>query len=243
MVVDKSLSIVIPCYNESQNLEKLIRNIQHNLKNIDFKVEVILINNGSTDDTKNKLFNLVQLDNKIKIINIEKNIGYGHGILTGLSKAKNNFLCWTHADLQCDFNDCLRGFEILYKKYLIYDNKVLLKGKRLKRNYLDVIFTKLMSNYIRLVCRIKLEDINAQPKIFHRSIYKHFKNPPHDFLLDFYLMKICKEKKFEILNLDVFFLDRKYGEAKGGGSLLGKIRLSLRTAYYIIKYNYGNNNS
>ena len=50
-------------------------------------------------------------------------------------------------------------------------------------------------------------------------------------------------ENYRILNQDVHFLDRIYGVSKGGGSFFGKIKLSLRTAYYIVKYRYGNNNT
>ena len=117
-MIEKTLSIIIPCYNESKNLEKLIKNIKKILEQVNFNIEVILVNNGSTDNTENKLQELLKENKKIKVVNIEKNIGYGNGILAGLSYAKNNYLGWTHADLQCDFNDCLKGFEILYQANL-----------------------------------------------------------------------------------------------------------------------------
>ena len=100
-----------------------------------------------------------------------------------------------------------------------------------------------MSIFIKLICKVSLEDINAQPKIFTRDLFLKFKNPPNDFLIDFYLMNLSQINKYEILKLDVDFKDRKFGIAKGGGSIFGKIRLSIKTAYYIIKYTYGNNNS
>ena len=240
---EKTLSIIIPCYNESQNLKKLIIVIEIALKKINFEVEVILVNNGSTDNTY-EIINGLSVNNKyIKFVNIKKNIGYGNGILKGLSCAKKNYLAWTHADLQCDFNDCLSGFETLYQNNLNKETNYLLKGKRLNRKFLDNLFTRLMSIFIKVLCKVDLEDINAQPKIFPRKLYNLFSNPPKDFLLDFYLMYLSQRNNYKILNLNVNFLERLYGESKGGGTLFGKIRLSLRTAYYIWKYNYGNHNT
>lgn len=239
----KTLSVIIPCYNESENLEKLIKKIQIDLDNINYEVEVILVNNGSVDDTQEKLNKLLKDNKFIRHLNIKKNIGYGNGVLEGLSQARNNFFGWTHADLQCEFNDCLKGFEILYQKTKDKNINYLLKGKRLNRNFLDSLFTKLMSIFIRIFCKVDLEDINAQPKIFPRKIYNLFKDPPKDFLLDFYLMKLASENNYEIYSLDVNFSDRKHGKPKGGGSILGKFILSIKTAYYVIKYQNGNNNT
>ena len=99
-----------------------------------------------------------------------------------------------------------------------------------------------MSIFIKVFCKVKL-DINAQPKLFSRKFYSLFKNPPKDFLLDFYLLHLASVHNYQILDLDVDFSDRKYGKAKGGGSFLGKIILSIKTAYYVVKYQYGNNNT
>ena len=242
-MIEKTLSIIIPCYNESKNLEDLIKNIKKILEKINYNIEIILVNNGSTDNTESKLRELLEENKKIKVVNIKKNIGYGNGILTGLSYAKNNFLGWTHADLQCDFSDCLEGFEILYQANLKNESNYLLKGRRFNRNYLDVFFTRLMSIFIKVLCQFDLEDVNAQPKIFPRQLYNLFETPPKDFLLDFYLMHLSIKNNYKILNKDVYFSNRIHGEAKGGGSFFGKIKLSLRTAYYIFKYRYGNNNT
>ncbi len=240
---DKSLSIIIPCYNEAENLEKLIEIIKSELNKLSYKIEVILINNGSTDNTQEILNKLLKNNQAISYFNIDKNIGYGNGILLGLSKAKNEFLGWTHADLQCDFKDCLKAFEILYRNTNESNLNFLIKGKRINRKFTDNLFTKLMSIFIKIFCRVHLEDINAQPKLFSRKFYSLFNNPPRDFLLDFYLLHLSSIHNYKILDLDVDFSERKYGKAKGGGSLLGKVILSIKTAYYVVKYHNGNNYS
>jgi len=242
-MLEKNISIIIPCFNESKNLEKLVNRIKIDLKKVDYFVEVILVNNGSTDDSQMKIEELLKQSRSIKVVNLVNNIGYGNGILAGLSHAKNNFLGWTHADLQCDFIDCLNGFDILYKNIQNTGDNYLLKGKRLNRSFLDYFFTKLMSIFVKFFCKVDLDDINAQPKIFSRKLYNLFENPPKDFLLDFYLMNLSKKYNYKLLNLDVNFSKRLHGKPKGGGSLIGKIKLSIKTAYYILKYQNGNNYS
>lgn len=239
---EKTLSIIIPCYNESKNLEKLVNTIDGALKNLEYKVEVILVNNGSTDNTRQKIQDLLKINTNIKTVNVKKNIGYGNGILKGLSYAQNNYLGWTHADLQCDFNDCLKGFEILYPFYKNGKLNYLLKGKRINRKLLDNFFTKLMTFFIKILCKVDLQDINAQPKIFPRKLYNLFNNPPKDFLLDFYLMFLSKRYNYIALDLNVNFFKRRYGDSKGGGSFFGKIKLSVKTIYYLLKFHRKNRN-
>ena len=72
------LSIVIPCYNEEKNINPLFEKIEE-LLNLDKNLEIIIVNNGSTDDTGKNIINsnLVR-EGKIIIHEIKENIGYGH---------------------------------------------------------------------------------------------------------------------------------------------------------------------
>ena len=119
----KKLSIIIPCFNESKSMPILLENFFEKLKRKD--VELIIVNNGSDDNTKKVLLKYKKKYKGLNIINIKKNIGYGNGILVGMKKAKGIFLSWTHADLQTDPYDVINGFEKFDKKL---STKIFIKG-------------------------------------------------------------------------------------------------------------------
>ena len=124
------LSLIIPCYNESDNLELLINKlfeIEHNF------YEIILVNNGSIDDTKSIAKGLIRGKPKFRLINLNKNIGYGHGIMSGVKKSSGDIIAWTHADLQTDPIDVVDAFNE-YIKFPDYKNSII-KGKRIGRNF------------------------------------------------------------------------------------------------------------
>ena len=81
----------------------------------------------------------------------------------------------------------------------------------------------------------KINDINAQPKLFPKSFLTYLENHPNDFSLDLFFLVIAKNNGFKIINHDVTMKKRLHGEAKGGGSLKGKIKLIKRTLLYIIE--------
>jgi glycosyltransferase involved in cell wall biosynthesis len=225
------LSIIIPCYNESESVEILV----NKCKQIqDSDIEIILVDNGSTDNTHETLTNL-NVSKQINSIRIDKNIGYGNGILKGLEKAKGNIVSWTHADLQTDIFDVIKAFKI-YEKELT-NQLCLVKGERKKRNFLDAFFTFSMGLYCSIVLRKWFYDINAQPKVFHRKFLKKFKNPPKDFSLDLFVLHFFKTNKIKIRSFPVSFDKRKFGEAKGGGTFRGKLKLIKRTLIYVNKLN------
>jgi len=223
------LSIIIPCYNEELSLKKLVDNC---LEYINNDVEIILVDNGSTDKTYNSLLSF-NLPSNIVPVRVEENLGYGNGILYGLNLAKGEVISWTHADLQTDVSDVLKG----YKKFEneLISKKCMVKGERKKRNLLDFLFTFAMGIYSSIILNKWMYDINAQPKIFHRSFLNEFDNPPLDFSLDLFLIYFFKSKNIKVNSFPVLFNKREYGEAKGGGTFKGKINLIIRTLKYIHK--------
>jgi len=92
-----------------------------------------------------------------------------------------------------------------------------------------------MGIYSSIILNKWMYDINAQPKIFHRSFLNEFDNPPLDFSLDLFLIYFFKSKNIKVNSFPVLFNKREYGEAKGGGTFKGKINLIIRTLKYIHK--------
>ena len=226
-------SFIIPSFNEAQNLPKLCNKLIKILRKNN-KLEIVIVNNGSTDQTTNILKK--QKINKFKnfkILNLKKNIGYGHGILSGLKIAKGEILTWFHADLQADPSEIFRALIKNQKKIL--NNQFIVKGKRTNRSFFDNFFTFFMSSFVNFIFKTSISDINAQPKMFNKKIIKKFKNPPNDFSLDLYFLLIAYFNNYKIIEFPIFWGERYSGIAKGGGSIVGKIKLTVRSLIYIRK--------
>ncbi len=229
------LSIVIPCYNESPNLKALTAKCFDIVTN-NAGVEIILVDNGSTDDSPAVMKNLLQQYNQsnLRTHRVPVNKGYGFGITEGLSVAKGDYLCWTHADLQTDLNDCLIAYKLIRNEK---SNSSVVKGRRKGRSLFDVLFTWLMSAYVLFKLRVQISDINAQPKIFKRTFWERINaKAPADFSLDLYLL-INAQRENGITEFPVYFHKRVAGEAKGGGAgdIKLKIKLAKRSLAYINK--------
>ena len=227
------LSIVIPCYNEDNNIFPLFSKIE-DLLNLEPKIEVIIVDNGSTDKTyENILKSNLFMENRIKLKKIDKNIGYGYGIMSGVKISTGDFIGWCHADLQTEPSDVYDAF--LNNKDKLKNQNYIIKGLRKNRNIFDEIFTLGMSLIASVVFLKKINDINAQPKLFPKSFLPYLQNHPNDFSLDLFFLVIAKNNNYKIINHDVIMKKRIYGEAKGGGSLKGKIKLIRRTLAYILE--------
>jgi hypothetical protein len=103
-----------------------------------------------------------------------------------------------------------------------------------------------MALFTSIVFRIRFNDINAQPKIFHRKFLKYLKKAPKDFSLDLFFLFIAKRNLYKVLEHPVYYKKRIRGIAKGGDTLWGKFMLSIRTFKFIIGLKvrlYGNHNT
>ncbi|MDA8691943.1 glycosyltransferase family 2 protein [Candidatus Pseudothioglobus singularis] len=223
------LSLIIPCYNESKSIPLLIDRL--NIINSSEKnLEIVLVNNGSTDDSLDILKSLTHNLNYITLVNVEKNIGYGHGILSGLRVATGKIIGWTHADLQTDPIDVLKGLKIFEKS----SNPELLfvKGRRHGRPFIDVVFTIGMSLFEIILLRKFMWDINAQPTLFHEDFFKKWTMPPEDFSLDLYVYYLAKKNKLSIKRFPVIFASRVFGVSHWNVNFSAKYRFIKRTFVY-----------
>lgn len=224
------LSIIIPCYNEASNIPHLIHACKKAIPP-NFSGEILLVDNGSTDDTLAVIKRYIESERLFRVIEIIENRGYGYGILMGLQAAKGRVLAWTHADCQTDPQDVFRA----YATYLAYeDPKLVIKGHRVGRRYSAWFFSTMMQIIASICLQTQLSDINAQPKLCSRYFYETYIQAaaPHDFSLDLYFLLQAK-RHGHIRTIPVSFYDRTRGEAKGGGSLHTRIRLIYRTLCYI----------
>ena len=225
------LSIVLPCYNEEKNIPLILAKFEEIISND--SIELILVNNGSTDDSRILLDKLLPKYSFARSVDVDINLGYGNGITEGLKKSKGEFICYTHADLQTNPSDVLKALEIIENQ----DNpkNYFIKGNRKGRPISDQIFTIGMSIFETLYLGVNLWDINAQPNLFHKDFFKKLDNIPKDFSLDLYLLYTAYKKNLRVIRFDVEFPERIYGESKWNTGIISKWKFIKRTLSFSVK--------
>lgn len=217
------LSLIIPCYNEADNLPVLIERCAMLTEKAD--AEVVLVDNGSTDATPRLLAQLLPAHPAIRSVRVERNQGYGFGILSGLRAARGEIIGWTHADLQTDPCDALRGLEI----FDAGGDVLFVKGRRYGRPLADTAFTVGMSIFETLLLRQPLWDINAQPTLFSREFFQHWGQAPHDFSLDLYAYFQARREGLPVRRFRVRFGSRLHGKSHWNIDWQSKKKFILRT--------------
>ena len=223
------MSLIIPCYNESKNLPLLLNRCKE-INSKEKNIEIIIVDNGSTDETSTVLDEMASNLPFITRIKVEINQGYGHGILAGLNVAKGEILGWTHADMQADPGDVLKGLEFFQRS--LEPELLFVKGKRYGRSIVDTIFTIGMSIFETLLLRKFMWDINAQPTMFHRKFFLTWKLPPNDFSLDLYAYYMAKKSRLVVKRFPVVFTERVHGVSNWNVSFISKYHFIKRTLIY-----------
>ena len=225
-------SLVIPCFNEEKNLSRLIDNCLFLIDKLD--CEVIIVNNGSTDQSSEVLDKLLKQHKNLKAIHIKENIGYGHGIITGLKDSKGEILGWTHADLQTDLLDCIEALSLFET-----NEDIFVKGKRRGRSFFENFFTICMAVFESILLKKIMWDINGQPTLFKQEFFISWENPPQDFSLDLYSYYMAKIKKLKMKRISVHFGKRFSGVSSWNTGFKSRIKFTRRTVSYSLKMKKG----
>ena len=153
----QNLSIIIPSYNEEENINELYKRINQTLEDTDINnFEIIFIENGSSDNSLEILKKLNEQDKKVKIVSFSRNFGYQNAILAGLNYSKNDHVCILDGDLQ-DPPEIIKDF--ITKAREGYD---VVYGIRKKR---EATFFKKISYKIFYYFYQKLSEINVPKEV------------------------------------------------------------------------------
>jgi glycosyltransferase involved in cell wall biosynthesis len=225
------MSLVIPCYDEAETLPLLIQRIDTSF-GAENELEVILVDNGSTDGTPAIMASLAG-HRMLRSVRVEVNQGYGYGILAGLHAARGRFLGWTHADMQADPADALRALALIRASD---SEAIYVKGRRYGRPLNDVVFTVGMSFFETMLLRTWLWDINAQPNFLPRSVFEAVaSDAPHDFSLDLYFYHAARQHGLRVLRFPVRFGARVHGMSHWNVDWAAKRRFIARTVQFSLE--------
>jgi len=213
----KILSIIIPVFNEERYIKLLFEKIKK-IKLKSFDKEIIIVNDGSTDDSKKIIEKIVQKNKNIKVIN-KKNQGKGSAIKIGILKSKGNIVLIQDADLEYDPENY---FNLLKP---ITDGKAdavigsrfisnLPQRKMYFLNYLANIFLTFLSN---VLTGFNLTDIESGFKVFNgnliRNLAKNFKS--NDFSIEPEIIAcLTKIKNIRVYEIGISYYGRTYKEGK-----------------------------
>lgn len=173
-------SVIIPAYNEADNLRVLLPKLDAALKTLGKTYEIIVVDNASTDTTQAVLQALSAEQPAVRSI-YEKEKGFGNALLAGFKSAQGQVIGYIHADNQMESDDLIKIYEKLTR-----DGLKVCKATRLDRHDGAVrwVISKCYNLLFRLMFGVKLLDINGSPKLFTRDFYNQAQLESRDWFID-----------------------------------------------------------
>lgn len=161
------LSIVIPVYNESENVLELYQRLKSELKKLSLTHEIIFVDDGSTDGTADKIIKLNKEDSSVKPVILNRNYGQTEAMVAGFESSKGDIIVTMDGDLQNDPADVIR---IIIGIYSGYDMVCGWRQARKDNLLLRKIPSKMANALISYITGVKIHDLGCSLKGFRREI-------------------------------------------------------------------------
>lgn len=206
----RSISVVLPAFNEEANVERAATSAKEVFSRYFENIEIIVVDDGSTDATKVRLFDVAEKIPELMLQSHNVNRGYGAALRTGIEAATNELIFFTDSDLQFDLNEV----EMLLEWT---DSHDIVAGYRVKRA--DPLIRKLnawgWNMLVRMVLGVKVKDIDCAFKVFHRRVFDEVKLESVGAMINTEILVRAKHKNMTIKEVPVSHFRREEGEQTG----------------------------
>jgi dolichol-phosphate mannosyltransferase len=203
-----SLSIVLPAFNEEDNIEGAVEEAREVAERLARAWEVIVVDDGSRDTTAARVLAISQEEPRVRLISFPRNRGYGAALREGFGAAQGDLIFYTDSDRQFDMNE-LRYFLPLMERTDVALGFRVYRYDAVLRCVLSWIFNRLVS----LLFRVRVRDVDCSFKLFRREVLETIDLETTDFFIDTELVAKARKWNFGILEKGVRHYPRRAGES------------------------------
>ena len=224
-----SISLVIPAYNESENLVPLHKQIVDVLDGLSCTAEIIFVDDGSRDSSASILKDLAKKDPRVKVVLFARNYGQTAAMGAGIKFARGEVIVPLDADMQNDPADIPKLIAKLEEGYDIVSGW----RKARKDEYFRMLLSRMANRLIVRTTGVDIHDYGCTLKAYRSGIVKN---------IDFYgeihrlIPVYASWQGARITEMEVNHYPRKFGYSKYGFSRIGKLLLDLLVVKYFISY-------
>ena len=227
-----SLSVIIPCFNEVDTIEQVIKSVF----DVDIDdIEIIVVDDGSVDGTKEKLTNLSKEKNIINLSHT-KNLGKGAAIKTALEKVTKEIVIIQDADLEYNPKDyhnlILPFFEA--NADIVYGSRFLGSQKYSRIHFFwHYVANKLLTFLCNVFTNLNMTDMETGYKLFRKDVIKSIDIMEKSFGVEPEITIKLAKKKFRFFEVPISYNGRSYEEGKKIG-----LKDAFIAVYCILKYKF-----
>ncbi|AZO47081.1 MAG: glycosyltransferase [Mesorhizobium sp.] len=190
--MNPTVSIILPIHNQADHVVTVIEEYHATLRSLSVTWEIILVENGSRDDSAALCAELAIRYPNVRTLRAD-NAGWGRAVRTGLAAARGEFLCYTNSARTAGA-DLRRALDAGISR----PDRVLKAERKQGRAWLRALGSQLYNLEARLLFGLRLRDINGTPKLFHRRFEALLDLQRDDDLIDLEFCIICRRHGYAI---------------------------------------------
>jgi glycosyltransferase involved in cell wall biosynthesis len=226
------LSIVIPVYNEEDSIKPLYETLVESLNPLNLDYEIILVDDGSTDNTPANAKEITQSDSKLKLVKLKRNYGQTTGLHAGFQEAKGDIIITMDGDLQNDPSDIETMVNKINEGYDIvlgwrHDRKDFLISRKIP--------SKIANWLISKVTGVPVKDNGCAIRAYRGEVIKKF---PMYSEMHRLMPVITALSGARFAQIKVKHHERKFGKSKYGLSRIYKVLIDMVALKIIFAFFY-----
>jgi len=210
LVHNVSISVFFPCYNEQDNITRVVEQALTVLEKLNADFEVIIVNDGSSDSTGQIADEIAGQKDRVKVVHHRTNLGYGAALQSGFKAATKELVFYTDGDGQFDINE-MPPLLRLMEQYDIVSCYRLNRQDNLIRKINGWCWTKLVC----LLFGMKIRDIDCAFKLYKREIFDNIKVVSTGALIDAEILARAVRKGYRVTQQGIHHYPRTAGAQTG----------------------------
>lgn len=202
------LSVVIPAHNEGKLITKTLTNLINFFKKERIKYEIIVVEDGSTDDTVMQVNNFSKQDKNIILFHNKKRLGKGKAVRIGFQKSKGDLILLYDADGSMPVNEIKKMMSAMDTEGIVIGSRYLTKSKLTEKKS-RFIFSRMFNLLFRLLF-FDVKDTQSGYKLINRSALNKIlpKLSFNGFEWDIEFLKIAKDNNIIIKEIPIVWIHR-----------------------------------
>jgi Glycosyl transferase family 2 len=205
-----SFSLCLPCYNEAEVIEEVLRGASAVLPEFLDEFEIIVVDDGSTDATPNVVARLMQNEDRIRLIRHEVNRGYGAAVSTALRAALGHWICFTDGDGQFNLLDLPQLLVGAQEVDVVVGYRYRRAEGRMRR-----LNAHSWNRLIRHLLGVRVRDLDCAFKLFPRWVVENLKLTANGACVSAEILAQCVHGGLAVREVPVSHFSRAAGKATG----------------------------
>lgn len=206
----KSISVFFPCYNDKGTIATMVLESRNVLEKLADDYEIIVIDDGSTDGSRELLSNLQHDVSQLKLIFHEKNRGYGGALKSGFANATKELIFYTDGDGQYDVKELPK----LYEK--LVDSIDVVNGYKMKRAdpWYRIFIGAIYQYFVKCMFQLPIKDPDCDFRLIRRKVFEKVKLESNTGTICVELIKKIQMAGFHFTEVGVSHYHRTYGKSQ-----------------------------